>query len=93
MNKLFVALIATLITVGQCHLSMVCSATNPKKAGEIDFYFGTYHGMGESAPGTVTISQPNVPGGAKIPGSFTERFKTNFQIKTVQTVKDIDFSS
>jgi len=88
MNQLFVALIATLITVGQCHLSMVCSATNPKKAGEIDFYFGTYHGMGEKAPGTVTISQPNVPGGAKISGSFTERFKTNFKITTVQSVKD-----
>jgi hypothetical protein len=75
MNKLLVlAVSATLFSIAFGHLTTICSSTDPKKAGEIDFYFGTYHTMKSTPPGTVTISQPDVQGGVKVSGSFSQRF-------------------
>jgi len=76
MNKLLVlAVSACIFAVATAHLTTICSSTDPKKAGEIDFYFGTYHVITKTPPGTVIISQPNVAGGAKVSGSFSSHFK------------------
>lgn len=79
MNKLLVlAATALLFTFAHAHLTQICSSTNPAKAGEIDFFFGTYHNyQTKTPPGTVTISQPTVSGGAKLSGTFNSKFKVS----------------
>lgn len=88
MNKFLVlTLTAVLLGMASAHLTMICSSTDPAKAGQIDFYFGTYHGKG-NAPGTVTISQPTVTNGASLSGSFTNQFAaSNFKFTDVASVK------
>jgi len=76
-----------LLGMASAHLTMICSSTDPAKAGEIDFYFGTYHGK-TNAPGTVTISQPTVSNGASLSGSFKTNFAAGgFKFKDVASVK------
>jgi len=88
-----IIVLAAIVVVAQAHLTTICSSTDPKRPGEIDFFFGTYHGKNEmgtkGAPGTVTISQPNVPGGAKLSGSFNKfyGFSKNFVFKNVEGMK------
>jgi len=88
-----IIVLAAMVVVAQAHLTTICSSTDPKRPGEIDFFFGTYHGKNEmgtkGAPGTVTISQPNVPGGAKLSGSFNKfyGFSKNFVFKNVEGMK------
>jgi len=60
-NTLTIVLLAIMATATTAHLTAVCSSTDPAKAGEIDFYFGTYHTSGEAATGSVTIT--GEPGG------------------------------
>merc|ERR1711988_809752 len=93
MNKLLVlALLAAALNLAYGHLDMLCSSTDPAKAGEIDFYFGTYHNyQSNTPPGTVTISQPGVAGGAKLSGTFANKYKAGksgkYMIDDVPSVK------
>jgi len=91
MNKLLVlAATALLFTLTHAHLTQICSSTNPAKAGEIDFYFGTYHSaQSNTPPGTVTISQPGVAGGAKLSGSFTKRYTATNNKHNIGTPADM----
>lgn len=71
MNKLLLLTIgATVFTIASAHMTMICSSTDPSKAGEIDFYFGTYHQKSEKVAGSVIISQPNVAGGVSLTQAF-----------------------
>merc|ERR1712216_417370 len=94
MNKFLLLACALCVSTATAHLSTFCSATNPKKAGVIEFYFGTYHTFqSKTPPGTVTISQPGVAGGASLKGSFSNKYNamTNnqyFMISTTKAAKD-----
>merc|ERR1712193_313905 len=67
-----------------CNRDFLCSATSAKRAGDIDFYFGTYHGYQAKAPGAITLTNT---GGTKRNANFDQNFKTGFTISSVANVK------
>lgn len=88
MNKLLVLLLsAAVITIASAHMTMICSSTDPARAGEIDFYFGTYHRKSERVAGSVMISQPNVAGGASLESAFSP--SRQYAISPTYTIKDL----
>jgi hypothetical protein len=76
------ACFAVCVATTYAHLSAICTATRADKAGEIDFYFGTYHGyQPKTPPGTVTISQPDVAGNVPLSGTFSTKYNAGSTIK------------
>jgi len=81
---LAIAIFASLAIVSNAHLDLLCSATSAKRAGDIDFYFGTYHGYQAKAPGAITLTNT---GGTKRNANFDQNFRTGFTISSVANVK------
>lgn len=81
---LAIAMFASLAIVSNAHLTLLCSATSAKRAGDIDFYFGTYHNYQTKAPGTITLTNT---GGTKRNANFDQNFRTGFSLTSVPDVK------